>query len=69
MEQESTWDLIPAVSKKTHETILEFPTGQTCRCCQGRVAAFAVKIEKQQQQAKNGFLCSSHILACPLDFL
>lgn len=68
MEQESTLGLISTLSR-VNDTILESQTGQNCKYYyQGRVAALGMKIQKENQQAKNGFLCSSHILAGLLYF-
>lgn len=67
MKHESTRGLIPTLSR-VNSTILESLTGQNCKCYQGRVAAFGVKVEKENQQAKNRFLRSSQVLPCLLDF-
>ena len=53
---------------RVNDTILESQTGQNCKYYQGRVAALGMKIQKGNRQAKNGFLCSSQILAGLLYF-
>ena len=67
MEQESTCGPISTLSR-VNDIILESQTGQNCKYYQGRVEALGMKIQKENWQAKNGFLCSLQILACLLDF-